>query len=171
MGADEAGEAADAVGKGAGTGVDEAGGEIVPRRVAGERRIGETRSNAVLEPPVELDETLTHARDAFVARSIAVWRRHRLRSIGRFRITADAGLAVGSGWCRVGPAIVRSIGSATGFTTGPSARPARARVHLATAGGGTASGTTPRTHITSRARACLHGSLRLGHEHRQATST
>ena len=48
-----------------------------------------------------------HAGDALVARSIAVGRRHRLRSIGRFRITADAGLAVGSGWCRVGPAIVR----------------------------------------------------------------
>ncbi len=173
IGADEPGEPADAVGEGAGAGVDEAGGQIVPRRVAGERRIGETRADAVLEPPVELDETLAHASDPLVARTIAVDRRHRLGSIGRFGIIAGAGPGLGSGaGCRVGR-VDRSgwSVSATGFADGPSARPARARIHRATAGGGAASGTTPRTHMTSNARACLHGSLRLGHEQRQATST
>ena len=42
-GADDAGQAADPVGQRAGAGVDEAGGEVVPRGVAGERRVGEAR--------------------------------------------------------------------------------------------------------------------------------
>ena len=89
-GADEPGEPADAVGQRAGAGVDEAGGEVVPRGVAGQRRIGEAGAHAVVEPAVELDEALAHAGDALVARTVAVGRRQRLGSIGWFGLVAGA---------------------------------------------------------------------------------
>ena len=55
-GADDAGEPADTVGERAGLGVDEPGGDVVPRGVAGERRIGQPGAHPVVEPAVELDE-------------------------------------------------------------------------------------------------------------------
>ena len=53
--ADEAGEPADPVGECPGASVDQAGSELIPGRVAGERRVGEPGAQPVLEPPVELD--------------------------------------------------------------------------------------------------------------------
>ena len=69
-GADETGQPAHTVGERPGAGVDEAGRQLVPGGVAGERRVGETGADPILQPPVELDQTLDHARHALVARAI-----------------------------------------------------------------------------------------------------
>ena len=71
-GADHTGETAHAVGEGAGAGVDEACGELVPRRVAGERRVGETGADAIVEPALELDETADETLDALVPLALEI---------------------------------------------------------------------------------------------------
>ena len=63
---DDAGEAADAVGERAGAGIDEASGDVVPCRIAGERRIGEPGAQAVVEPAIEVDQPAAEAFDALV---------------------------------------------------------------------------------------------------------
>ena len=145
-GADDAGEAAHAVGQGAGAGVDETGGELVPRGVAGEGRVGEAGADAVVEPALELDEAGNEALDAFVALAVEVGRR--------------IGLGCSSAASSAGAVAAAAAGAASGRTW-PSA-------HVRTPVGAVAAGTWPLTHITSRARACLHGCERLGHEQRHA---
>ena len=61
FGADPAGEPADAVGEGAGAGVGEPAGQLVPRGEAGDARVGEAGAETILEPAVELDETADEA--------------------------------------------------------------------------------------------------------------
>ena len=150
-GADDAGEAADAVGEGAGPGVDEPGGEVVPRGVAGERRVGEAGAQAVVEPAVELDEPAAQAGDALVALA----RRGRRPSGGRRRLGA-----------RPASARRRRRRGGAGGAPRAGACPSTQARDAGGRHGRPAPG--PCTHITSSARACLHGCDRLGHEHRQA---
>ena len=84
-GADDAGEAAHAVGQRAGAGVDETGGELVPRGVAGEGRVGEAGADAVVEPALELDEAGDEALDALVALAVEVDRAARVSAARRRR--------------------------------------------------------------------------------------
>ena len=82
FGADPPGEPADAVGEGAGAGVGEPAGQLVPRGEAADARVGEAGAETILEPPVELDQTADEAFDALVARDVArvgdrFWRRLR----------------------------------------------------------------------------------------------
>ncbi len=63
----QTGQSPDAIGEAAGLRVDEARRQLVPRRVPRERRVGEPRTQAVVEPPVELGEPGEHPLDALVA--------------------------------------------------------------------------------------------------------
>ena len=149
-GADDPGEPAHPVGERAGPGVDEAGGELVPRGVAGERRVGETGADAVVEPALELDEAGDEALDALVALALEVGGRRAAGSRRLVGVPARPASAV----------------------AGERARRGRGEpAHGRTPSGATPAGTCPSTHITSRARACLHGCERLGHEHRHAAWT
>ena len=153
-GPDDAGQAADPVGQGAGAGVDEAGREVVPRRVAGQRRVGETGAQPVVEPAVELDEAGQQPGDALVA--LAARGRAAASGAGSGSASASSpGGAPRAAW--PGP-------------VGPAAASRRAcpSTQARVPGVATAAGTWPLTHIRSRARACLHGCDRLGHVHRHA---
>ena len=89
-GADHTGQAANAVGQGTGAGVDEPGGELVPRGVAGQRRVGESGAQAVVEPAVELDQPATQPLDPLVAaRSRSAVRRRGV--VARSPSSASAG--------------------------------------------------------------------------------
>ena len=148
-GTDDAGQPAHPVGEGAGPGVDEAGREVVPRGVAGQRRVGETRAQPVVEPPVEVDEPVAQPGHPLVAAEVPVDQRFGGR------------LGIGG------------LGSAATVPPGPGpadgARRAWPSTHAPTGAGATASGTCPRTHMASSARACLQGCDRLGQEQRHAT--
>ena len=87
-GADGAAEAADAVGQPADLGVDEPGGDVVPRGVAGQRRIGQAGAHPVVQPPVELDEAGAHPGDPVVT--------------ARRRLRRRRGDAVSAAWRRPG---------------------------------------------------------------------
>ncbi|MEJ7722068.1 MAG: hypothetical protein WKF58_17290 [Ilumatobacteraceae bacterium] len=64
--------------------VDEAGGEVIPGGVRGERRIGQAGPHAVAQPALELDEPGHHALDAFVTPAGVVGRWRIRRRVERF---------------------------------------------------------------------------------------
>ena len=158
LGADPAGEPADTVGECSGTGVGESPGDLVPRREAGDARIGEPAPETVFEPAIELDEPSDELLDALVARPFcgfaASCRRHR-------RLIA---VVATGGWRGVG----RGTDRRRLLVGRRRCRPSSQRATL----GGSATGATwPRTHSTRRATTCLHGWTLLGHVHRSPTST
>ena len=70
FGADVAGEPAYPVGERPGAGIGESPGHLVPGGEAGDRRVGESGTQAIFEPPVELDEPADELLDAFVAAAL-----------------------------------------------------------------------------------------------------
>ena len=177
------------VGVPVGSGADQAGqaahpiGERAPARASTSRaasashvsyraRAGSERPvrRAVVEPAIELDETLEHASDAFVAGAIeivavglavAVHRpppRRRIGVVPIDRLPAAPSVA----------GVARTTARMTSLREARRSRPVdprrdRWRRNVET-------GTSPRTQSRSRASACLQGSRRLGHVQRHATS-
>ena len=159
LGADPPGEPADAVGEGAGTGVGETAGQLVPRGEAGDARVGEPGAQAILEPAVELDEPAEEPLDAIVARRVADRRPVRVPAAGR-PSSVSSGASPDVAGRRAG-----------GLAGGRHDRRCWRSIQPATAGGSATAATWPRTHSTSSPTTCLHGWARLGHVHRPATST
>ncbi len=170
---DEPGEAPDAVGEAAGLGIDEARGEVVPGAVPGERRVGEPGPHPVVEPPIEFGQSGEHPLDPLVTGRVALvvgwveWPRVRRRPSPK-RSVAAAGVVPGGRPCRVALSsadccvrrmLPRSAGRAT----------LDPRLDLSRRAPRSAPGHVPTS--AASASACLHGTFRLGHVHRNPTPT
>src|SRR3954469_10830067 len=88
MRAHKTGQATHAIGEAADLRVDQPGSQAIPRLVIGERGIGETGAQAVVEPTVEIGKAGRHPHDPFVATLVRLdgWRQPGYRFRGNIRV-------------------------------------------------------------------------------------